>query len=102
MKYRLFPLALALLFPLLPLISLAAPPAEVPWAQGTLKKVEQAAGRATIAHGPIDSIGMGPMTMMFPVKDTAGLAKVKDGDKVRFQAVMAGGDIVVTRIEALK
>jgi Cu(I)/Ag(I) efflux system periplasmic protein CusF len=76
--------------------------AQVPWAQGTVKKIDKATGRATIAHGPIDSIGMGPMTMMFAVKDTAGLAKIKEGDKVRFQAVMAGGDIVVTRIEATK
>jgi Cu/Ag efflux protein CusF len=76
--------------------------AEVPWAQGVIKKLDKASGHATIAHGPLDSVGMGPMTMMFAVKDTAGLAKLKEGDKVRFQAAMAGGDIVVTRIEALK
>jgi Cu/Ag efflux protein CusF len=40
--------------------------------------------------------------MMFAVKDSAGLARLKEGDPVRFQAVMAGGDIVVTRIESLK
>jgi Cu/Ag efflux protein CusF len=40
--------------------------------------------------------------MQFPVKDTAALAKLKAGDKVRFQAIMSGGDIVVTRIEAAK
>jgi Cu(I)/Ag(I) efflux system periplasmic protein CusF len=99
MKSRVFALVLAWL---LPSISLAAPPAEVPWAQGTVKKVDRAGAKATIAHGPIDSIGMGPMTMMFAVKDSAGLAKLKEGDQVRFQAVMAGGDIVVTRIESLK
>lgn len=76
--------------------------AEVPWTQGTIKKLDKAASSATIAHGPIDSIGMGAMTMQFPVKDAAGLAKLKVGDKVRFQAIMAGGDIVVTRIEAAK
>jgi Cu/Ag efflux protein CusF len=74
--------------------------ADVPWAQGTIKKI--AGDKATIAHGPIDSIGMGPMTMQFTIKDATGLAKVKEGDKVRFQAIMAGGDIVVTRIEAAK
>ena len=93
MKSRLFALALSLL-------SALAIAADVPWAQGTLKKV--AGNKATIDHGPIDSIGMGPMTMQFTVKDAAGLARLKNGDKVRFQAVMAGGDIVVTRIEVAK
>ena len=36
------------------------------------------------------------------VEDATGLAKLKAGDKVRFQAIMAGGDIVVTRIEVAK
>jgi Cu/Ag efflux protein CusF len=109
MKLPVFPLVLALLFP----FSVgaaghdhhAAPAtaaAQVPWAQGTIKKVDAKAGKATIAHGPIDSIGMGPMTMMFTVKDTTGLARLKAGDAVRFQAVMADGDIVVVRIEAAR
>jgi Cu(I)/Ag(I) efflux system periplasmic protein CusF len=92
---RAFAIALSLLFSF---ATFAAD--EVPWAQGTIKKV--AGDKATIAHGPIDSVGMGAMTMQFAVKDAAGLAKLKAGDKVRFQAIMAGGDIVVTRIEAAK
>lgn len=92
---RAFAIALSLLFSF---ATFAAD--EVPWAQGTIKKI--AGDKATIAHGPIDSVGMGPMTMQFPVKDTAALAKLKAGDKVRFQAIMSGGDIVVTRIEAAK
>lgn len=72
----------------------------VPWAEGTIRKI--AGDKATIAHGPIDSIGMAPMTMQFTVKDAAGLAKLKPGDKVRFQAVIAGGEVVVTRIEVKK
>ena len=98
MKSRLVAFALFLLSSLV----LAA---DVPWAQGTIKKIDKSGNtgpKATIAHGPIDSIGMGPMTMQFAVKDAAGLAKLKDGDKVRFQAVMAGGDVVITRIEAAK
>lgn len=110
MKSRLFAIALSLL----PSLALAAAgadhqhhnhvtaPAQASWAQGTLKKVDQAARTAVIAHGPIDSIGMAPMTMKFTVRDASGLARLKDGDKVRFQAVMAGGDVVVTHIEAAK
>ncbi len=82
-------------------LSLAAVAADqAPWAQGVVKKI--AGDKATISHGPIDSVGMGPMTMQFPVRDTAALAKLKAGDKVRFQAIMSGGDIVVTRIEPAK
>lgn len=95
MKPRFF----ALLLSSLATVALAA---DVPWAQGIIKKIDKSARQATITHGPIDSIGMGPMTMRFAVKDAAGLARLKDGDKVRFQAVMAGGDVVVTRIEAAK
>lgn len=88
------------LFLLFSFASRAADP--VPWAEGTVKKIDQAAQTVVIDHGPIDSIGMVPMTMRFMVKDVAGLAKLKAGDKVRFQAIMTGGDIVVTRIEAAK
>jgi Cu(I)/Ag(I) efflux system periplasmic protein CusF len=69
----------------------------VPWAQGTIKKIGK--GVVTLAHGPIESVGMDAMTMQFAVKDPASLARFKVGDKVRFQAVMAGGEIVVERIE---
>jgi Cu(I)/Ag(I) efflux system periplasmic protein CusF len=97
MKLRLLALVASFLF------SFAVQAAEeVPWAQGTIKNIDPATHTATIAHGPIDSIGMGAMTMQFAVRDAAGLAKLKAGDKIRFQAVMAGSDIVVTRIEARK
>lgn len=75
----------------------AAAKSSVPWAQGTIKKIGQ--GTVTLAHGPIDSVGMDAMTMQFPVRQPASLARFKVGDKVRFQAVMAGDEIVVERIE---
>jgi Cu(I)/Ag(I) efflux system periplasmic protein CusF len=92
---RSFVLVFSLLFSS---ITFAADP--VPWAEGAIKQI--VGEKAIIAHGPIESIGMAPMTMAFLVKDKVGLAKLKAGDKVRFQAVMAGDDIVVTRIEAKK
>jgi Cu(I)/Ag(I) efflux system periplasmic protein CusF len=101
-------LALPLLFPLAlsaaehdhrPTATPAADSAKssVPWAEGTIKKLGK--GTVTLAHGPIESIGMDAMTMQFAVRDPASLARFKVGDKVRFQAVMAGGEIVVERIE---
>jgi Cu(I)/Ag(I) efflux system protein CusF len=108
MRFFVCLLALPLLFPLALSAaerdhhSTAAPTADsakssVPWAQGTIKKIGK--GTVTLAHGPIESIGMDAMTMQFAVRDPASLTRLKVGDKVRFQAVMAGGEIVVERIE---
>ena len=42
------------------------------------------------------------MTMVFRVKESALLEKVKPGDKVRFQAEKQGDSYAVTRIEPAK
>jgi Cu/Ag efflux protein CusF len=76
--------------------------ADVALTDGTVKKVNKAAGKITLAHGPIENIGMGAMTMMFKVKDPAMLDGVKPGDKVRFRVDYAGSEFVVTHIEAAK
>ena len=74
--------------------------------EATVKKVEKAEGRVTLAHGPIANLGMPPMTMMFKVKDATMLKKVKAGDKVRFRAEEVAGPggsaYVVVRIEPAK
>jgi len=69
-------------------------------AEGTVKRIDAANQRVMLAHGPIPSIGMGPMTMMFRVKDAALLKSVKEGDKVRFQVEKIDGSHTVVRIEA--
>jgi len=72
-------------------------------ADGEIRKLDKKAGTVTIKHGPIPSIDMPPMTMVFEVKDRAMLDRVKAGDKVRFQAEMgSGGKTIVTQIEPAK
>jgi len=71
-------------------------------AEGTVKKIDAPSQRVMLAHGPIENIGMGPMTMMFKVKDPAMLKKLKDGDRVRFRVEEIGGEHTVVRIEAAK
>jgi len=73
--------------------------AEVALTDGTVKKVNKAAGKITLAHGPIENIGMGAMTMMFKVKDAGMLDAVKPGDKVRFRVDYVGSEFVVVHIE---
>jgi hypothetical protein len=47
-----------------------------------------------VKDGDIPNAGMGPMTMSFPVKDPAALAKLSPGDKVQFTAEKVGDQIV--------
>ena len=68
--------------------------------EGEIRKIDQAAGKITIAHGEIKSIDMPPMTMVFTVKDPALLEAAKPGDKVRFAVAREDGKFVVTAIEA--
>ncbi len=68
-------------------------------ADGEVRKVDKEAKKVTIKHGPIPSLDMPGMTMVFQVKDPAMLDQVKAGDKIKFQAEKIGGAFTVTRIE---
>lgn len=70
--------------------------------EGTVKKIDAAGQRVTLAHGPIANIGMPPMTMAFKLRDAAMLKQLKDGDKVRFRAEDVGGEYTIVRIEAAR
>jgi Cu/Ag efflux protein CusF len=71
-------------------------------ADGEIRRVDKEAKKLTIKHGPIPSLDMPAMTMVFQVKDAAMLERVKAGDKVKFQAEKQGGQYTVTKIEAAK
>jgi Cu/Ag efflux protein CusF len=78
-------------------------PAEAQMAEGIVRKVDKAAGRVTLAHGPLVSLGMNmPMTMAFRVKDAAWLDQMKDGDKIRFVADSINGALTVIRFEPVR
>nr|WP_249734528.1 copper-binding protein [Bradyrhizobium sp. sGM-13] len=72
-------------------------------AKGEVRKIDEGAGKITLKHGPIKSLGMDEgMTMVFRVKDPAMLKKVKVGDKVDFEAENASTGYTVTRLEKAK
>jgi len=77
----------------------SAKAAEVIWADGTVKKVDKKSGLVTIAHGPLENLGMSAMTMAFGVKDPAWLGKIKAGERIRFVVDYVDGAMVVTRYE---
>ena len=64
-------------------------------ATGTVKSVDRAAGRVTIAHGPVASLKWPAMTMGFGLRDKALIDKFSPGKKVEFELVQQGRDYVI-------
>ncbi len=70
---------------------------------GQVTKVDQAAGKITLKHGPLKNLGMDEgMTMVFRVQDPAMLKDVKVGDKVKFEADKVNGAFTVTKMQKVK
>ena len=70
---------------------------------GQVTKVDEAAGKITIKHGPLKKFDMEDgMTMVFRAADPAMTKTVKAGDKVRFLPDRINGQFTVTKIEKVK
>lgn len=68
--------------------------------EGEIRKIDAAAGKITLKHGPLKNLDMPAMTMAFRLSDPAMLGKLKVGDKVRFVAANPGGQLTITEIHA--
>lgn len=66
--------------------------------KGEVVKIDKSAGKITLKHGPIKTLDMDSMTMVFRVADPAMLDKVKAGEKIEFEAARVNGAITVTKI----
>jgi Cu/Ag efflux protein CusF len=67
---------------------------------GEVKKIDETAGKITLKHGPIKSLGMDDeMTMVFRVQDPAMLKQVKVGEKVKFEVERATAGITITKMQ---
>lgn len=72
-------------------------------ASGQVIKVDPAAKKITIKHGPIPKLDMDEgMTMVYAVSDPNMLKTVKAGDKIRFDAEQVNGQYTVMKIEKAK
>ena len=90
----------ALLLSLGLLIGASAVCAQAPLADRQVIKIDQAAGKITIKHGPLKQFGMDEgMTMVYRAADPAMLTAVKPGDKIKFAPDRVNGQFVVTKIE---
>jgi Cu/Ag efflux protein CusF len=76
-----------------------APAGEGKMVDGVVRKLDRAAGKVTLAHGPLSDLGMPAMTMAFAVKDAGWLKQLKEGDRIRFVADRVNGAFVVVRLE---
>ncbi len=72
------------------------------YVDGEVRKVDKEAGKITIKHGPLATLDMPAMTMVFRAKDPAMLDKVKAGDSIRFKAEKLGGVFTVTEYQPVK
>lgn len=54
---------------------------------GVVKKIDAPRSTVTLAHEPIRSLNWPAMVMDFQVRDKAGLAKLKPGQKVEFELI---------------
>ena len=70
---------------------------------GTVTKIDEAAGKITLRHGPIKKLDMDVgMTMVFKVQAPELLKQVRAGDKVKFDAEKVNGQMTVTGIAKAK
>lgn len=76
--------------------------AQAAMTEGSVEKIDQAAGKITLNHGPIKNLDMDAMKMVFRVKEANMLEGLKVGQKVKFEADRVNGQITVTRIEKAK
>jgi Cu/Ag efflux protein CusF len=73
--------------------------AQAALSHGEVRKVDVAAGKLTIKHGPLENLGMDAMTMVFKVKDPAMLSQVEPGDTIDFIADEVAGALTVVKLE---
>jgi Cu/Ag efflux protein CusF len=69
---------------------------------GEVTKVDEAAGKLSIKHGPIKKFDMEGMTMVFRANDPAMLKQVKPGDKISFEPDKVNGQFTVMKLEKRK
>ncbi|MGE8154163.1 copper-binding protein [Pseudomonas vancouverensis] len=75
----------------------SAKQAPVASAEGTIKSIDSAGHKVTLAHGAVPALQWPPMTMAFAVADEQ-LAGLKVGDHVAFSFRMDGGKATIVSI----
>lgn len=72
--------------------------AVVEYTTGKIKKIDAKAGKVTIIHGPLVTLDMPAMTMVFRA-DQAMIAKMSEGQDIEFVADRVKGKLTVTELK---
>lgn len=67
--------------------------------EAEVTRIDTAANKIGLKHGPIKNLDMPGMSMIFRVNDPAMLVKLQPGDKVKFRAEKRNGAIYVMEIQ---
>lgn len=70
-------------------------------AEGEVRKVDKAAKKLTLKHGPIPNLEMPEMTMVFRVADPGMLEGLEPRQRIRFAAERVEGQLTVTSLEVV-
>ncbi|MFZ2854060.1 MAG: copper-binding protein [Rhodocyclaceae bacterium] len=76
--------------------------AEMEMIDALVKKIDKAAGKVTLSHGPLTNLNMPAMTMVLKVSNAYWLDQMKTGDKIRFMADNVNGAVTVVHFEPAK
>lgn len=71
-------------------------------ADGVVKQIDRAGNTLTIAHGPLENLGMPAMTMRFVAQNPRWLERLQAGDRVSFIAEEVKGKLTVTSLKLVK
>ena len=72
--------------------------AEAVFTKGTIKKIDEKAGKATIIHEELVDLGMPAMTMVFVLGDASMFAQLEVGKEIEFTAGRVNGKLTVTAL----
>jgi len=69
------------------------------WAQGNIRRINLLQGKLTLRHGPLPTVDMPPMTMVFGVRDRTALDALRVGDDIEFRVTKdPAGKLLITDI----
>lgn len=66
---------------------------------GTITRIDTKWNKLTIDHGPLESLDMPAMKMVFELADPALIEGLSEGQEVRFAADRVEGKLTVTEID---
>ncbi|MFN0303800.1 MAG: copper-binding protein [Burkholderiales bacterium] len=66
---------------------------------GVVRMVDRAGGNIILRHGPIENLGIPPMTMTFRIIDSRLIESLEAGTAVRFAADRLEGKFTIVHLE---